>query len=142
MATWRSIENPDIGISALTEPLPRLRFPRSHRLSGAKRFRAVFAARTRKTVGPLTVYARANGLPHARLGLSVSRKVGPAVKRNRVKRRLREAYRLAQHDWPVGYDWVVVVRPHDTLALGAYQELMGRAVTSLDRRLSDTRERP
>lgn len=126
----------------MTEPLPRLRFPRSHRLSGSKAFAAVFASRTRKTVGPLTVYGRTNGLPHARLGLSVSRKVGPAVTRNRIKRRLREAYRLSQHDWPVGYDWVVVVRRHDALSLMDYRRLMGQAVASLDRRLSDTRERP
>ena len=46
-----------------------------------------------------------------RLGLSVSRKVGDAVVRNRVKRRLREAFRLNLHHLRQGVDLVLVARP-------------------------------
>ncbi len=103
-------------------PKPRQRFRRASRLSGKKAFAAVFDAKMRKHAGPLAVLTRPNGLGFHRLGLSVSRKVGKAVVRNRVKRRLREAFRLdrpthADYDTRdadgdlVGYDIVVVVRP-------------------------------
>jgi ribonuclease P protein component len=45
-----------------------------------------------------------------RLGVTVSRKVGPAVTRNRVKRLIREAFRLNQHQLPTSWDLVVVAR--------------------------------
>ena len=121
---------------------PRFRLPRSHRLSGAKQFEAVFASRVRKTLGPIAVCGRANGLPHGRLGLSVPRRVGSAVKRNRIKRLLREAYRLDQNELPVGYDWVVVVRPHEALALAEYRHLFMTAAASVHRRLSASSDRP
>ncbi len=76
----------------------------------------------------MVVHGVANGLDYPRLGLSVGRRVGNAVQRNRVKRMVREAFRLQQHDYAVGYDLVVVVRPHQTLKLADYQEFFGRAV--------------
>lgn len=46
----------------------------------------------------------------ARLGVTVSRKVGGSVVRNRVKRRLREWFRRARPELPAGMDWVVIAR--------------------------------
>jgi ribonuclease P protein component len=63
-------------------------------------------------------------LTHPRLGISIGRKVGSAVVRNRIKRLLREAFRLMQHDLPCGYDLVVVVRPHQPVGLADYQRLL------------------
>ncbi len=48
--------------------------------------------------------------PAARLGLSVSRRIGNAVARNAWKRRLREAFRVARKQIPAGHDYLVVVR--------------------------------
>ncbi len=48
----------------------------------------------RLRVGHLRLIYRPNGLSHARLGLAVSRKYGSAVRRNRLKRQLREAFRM------------------------------------------------
>ena len=101
----------------------RYTFPPSHRLGGRLAFRAVFDAGRKASKGPLTAYVRPNGLGHPRLGLTVPRRVGNAVKRNRVKRMLREAYRHLRHDFPVDYDFVVVVRPHPPLTLAEYQRL-------------------
>jgi ribonuclease P protein component len=112
-------------------PMPSLAFPKSHHLRSPREFDAVYAAKTREARGPVTVYAKPNGLSHPRLGLSVSRKVGNAVKRNRIRRRLREAMRLMQHDFPAGYDLVIVVRPHEPQMLADYQRLLAGAVVKL-----------
>ena len=58
----------------------------------------------------LVVHARPNGLPHPRLGLAVGKAVGNSVVRNRVKRLLRESFRLHREALPPGYDLVVVPR--------------------------------
>ena len=60
-----------------------------------------------------TVVIRAlpNGQGYSRLGLSVGSKVGSAIKRNRVKRLLREAYRLNRDKLTVPCDLVIVPRP-------------------------------
>ena len=104
------------------------------RLSGTQQFSNVYQAKVRASAGPLLVYATTNDLGHPRLGLAVSRRVGSAVVRNTIKRRLREAFRFLQHDWPPpqrGYDVVISVRPHEPLPLSQYQALLIKAVHSL-----------
>lgn len=104
------------------------------RLSGSRQFAAVYAGKTRSSAGPLLIYALPNELNHPRLGLAVPRSVGTNVHRNTIKRRLREALRLMQHDFPFserGYDLVISVRPHKTLSLAEYQDLLRTAITTL-----------
>ena len=60
--------------------------------------------------GNLALYVRRNGRRDNRLGLTVSTKVGHAVVRNRVRRRLREIYRLHEDKLISGVDVVVVAR--------------------------------
>ncbi|MDB5329209.1 MAG: rnpA [Phycisphaerales bacterium] len=109
----------------------RYRFLQKHRLRTPAQYTAVYDARVREVRGPLIVFSLPNELGHPRLGLSVSRKVGVAVKRNRIRRLLREAFRHMQHDLPRGYDWVIVVRPHEPLMLAEYQKLMTGIVVKL-----------
>ena len=99
-------------------------FPKTHRIRSRSDFSAVFDNRVKSARGPLIAYARPNDLPHPRLGISISRNVGTAPRRNRIKRLLREAFRLHQHDWPKGYDMVLVVRPHEPLILAEYQKIL------------------
>lgn len=58
----------------------------------------------------LVVYARRNRGAYNRLGITVGVKLGCAVKRNRVRRRLRELFRLSQPEMKRGYDIVLVAR--------------------------------
>ena len=107
------------------------RFGRRQRLHGRRAFAAVFAARVRKKIGPICLYAAPNDQGLMRMGLSTSRRVGSAVQRNRIKRRLREAFRLSQHDWPGNYDFVVVAYRHELLATDDYRRLIMTAINDL-----------
>ncbi|MBQ6832565.1 MAG: ribonuclease P protein component [Oscillospiraceae bacterium] len=60
--------------------------------------------------GFLVLYARPNRTGGNRVGFTVSKKLGKAVVRNRVRRRLREVYRLNEHRFTPGWDIVVVAR--------------------------------
>jgi ribonuclease P protein component len=104
------------------------------RLGRTREFRAVYEARVRAFAGPLVVWSAPNDLPHCRLGLAVSRRVGGAVVRNRLKRRLREAFRTMQHELPGGYDLVVSARPHNPLPVAEYREALRTAAEALHSR--------
>jgi ribonuclease P protein component len=93
---------------ALSKKVPNQRFPKSSRLQRTAEFRRVFDRRRSVANGRMTVCACENELGFTRLGLSVSRKVGGAVVRNRWKRLLREAFRLSRERLPLGIDLVVV----------------------------------
>ena len=58
----------------------------------------------------LVLYARTNRTCTNRVGVTVSKKLGGAVVRNRVRRRLREVYRLHEQQFSPGWDIVVVAR--------------------------------
>ncbi len=110
----------------------RYTYPRSHRLRTRAEFSRVFDARVRASNGPLTVYAIPNDVLHPRLGIALTRKVGNAVRRNRIKRLLRETFRVHQHDLPRAYDFVVAVRPHVPITLDEYQRIIPGLMNRLD----------
>ena len=58
----------------------------------------------------LVLYCKRNGTGENRVGITVSKKLGCAVVRNRARRRLRECYRLNEEKLKPGYDVVIVAR--------------------------------
>ena len=82
--------------------------------------------------GLLVLYARPNRTGCNRVGVTVSKKLGKAVVRNRVRRRLREVYRLNEDKFLSGWDIVVVARSRCISAdfdrlTGAYLSLAEKA---------------
>lgn len=69
----------------------------------------------------LVMYIRRNKTDHNRLGISVSKKVGNSVVRHRVKRLIRESYRLKENKFHSGWDIVVIAR--NTAKNKSYQEI-------------------
>ena len=95
-------------------------------------FRRAYAKGKSAVTPTVVLYARKNGQSFNRLGLTVGTKVGKATVRNRVRRRLKESYRLREGTVKTGYDIVIVAR---AAAADARFSLLDRHLTSLLKRL-------
>jgi len=102
------------------------------RLSSSEIFRLVYRQGRRFDADALTLYVRPNALGLSRAGVSAARGIGSAVRRNRLRRRVREALRLEGADVVRGVDMVLVPRaaaagvPFDALR-GAVRGLLVQA---------------
>jgi len=89
-------------------------FPKAVRLLGRGEFRRVYEEGQRRSTSLCAIFCRPNGLPQTRLGITASARLGGAVVRNRVKRRLREVFRLHRAGIPGGWD--IVLNPREAMA--------------------------
>jgi ribonuclease P protein component len=114
------------------------RFSKRMRLLRASDFERVFAARSSVSNAWLVLYGAVNDVGHPRLGLTVSRRVGGAVERNRWKRLVREAFRLKQHDLP-SLDFVCVARAPAPPSLQNLLESLPELALRIERRAKQPR---
>ena len=100
-------------------------------------FRRLYRKGQSAANGYLVLYCRKNGSRQNRIGLTVSAKLGHAVVRNRIRRRLREIYRLHEAQFLPGWDIVVVARSR---AVDAPYQKLERAYLSLADKLGLLKE--
>jgi ribonuclease P protein component len=90
--------------------LKRFSLPRKERISGNRDFRRVLFKGTRIRSEYFEIRYLRSKLPHSRLGINVAKKTGSPVTRNRVKRAVREWYRLNKLDFENRLDLVFLFR--------------------------------
>lgn len=125
-------------VSAADERRPGARrYPRGMRLLRHGDFERVYREGRRHFSANLTVFylGRAAG-DQPRIGFTVSRALGGAVDRNRMKRRLREAVRITRPPAELGVD--IVINPKKSLLTADFQDVVrevGRAFTVIEQKL-------
>lgn len=83
------------------------RFSRNDRVVHGAEYRSIYSSGTKLHSERFVLFSRENGLSHHRLGITVSRKVGGAVVRNRIKRLFREVFRKSKAEIPYHLDLVL-----------------------------------
>ena len=127
---------------------PKQRFPKTQRLLRHADFERVYKQGRRHFAAHMTVFylARAaeaaDGSVGLRVGFTVSKALGGAVQRNRMKRRLREAVRL--QGVPAGIDADIVINPKRTLLIAEFTDLrneIAKAFVAIEKTLQQKKEK-
>ena len=86
------------------------KFPKDERIRDRREYTEIFNNAGKTHSSHLILFRRSNCRQNARLGITASGKVGAAVVRNRIKRRIREFYRHHKADFVPGFDYSLVVK--------------------------------
>jgi len=114
----------------------RFGLPREERIRKRNDFERVFREGRRLTAGPIFARWVPNELGFTRMGVAVRTTLGNAPRRNRIKRLLREAYRLNKHQVPPGVD-IIFLPSHgwENPTLAELEDAMREIARALRRRL-------
>ncbi|MBU0616372.1 MAG: ribonuclease P protein component [Planctomycetes bacterium] len=114
----------------------RFRLSRRFRLRRRAEFQRVMAHGQRVGDVRLQIWVLPNNLDHSRLGLIVGRQHGNAVRRHRIKRILREAFRLSRERWPSGLDLACAPRVGTKIELQDTIESLAKLTKRLTRKFA------
>jgi len=92
---------------------------------------AVYKAGRRKSSREFTVFVRPNSLDFSRFGWSIKKALGTAVRRNRIRRRLREILRL--HRQEIAPGWDIVIHPRTSAITAEFSTLTADLLKTLPR---------
>lgn len=120
------------------------RLRRKDRLRGSKQFHSHFRQAHRRETSALVFYFKDLDAKGCRFGLTVGRKTGSAVDRNRVKRRLREIFRKRKTSWQGRQDRIdrsfqLVIRPKAEAVRCTYEQLDRQVQGAVERYLASPR---
>lgn len=118
----------------MTDDRASYKLSKAQRIQSSLDFARIYDAKQRVGDDHLLVFGLRNDRGLTRFGLSVSKKHGNAVKRARLKRLLREAFRLSQHELPAGWDLILIPRQDADSTLGDFRRSLESAARRLDRR--------
>jgi ribonuclease P protein component len=97
-------------------------FPKQLRIRKRSEFKNVYISGTKFTTKNFIIFICSNNFQYPRLGITATKKYGKAVKRNRIKRMIREFFRLNKPFFKNGYDYVFLVKNNCTLT--KFQEIV------------------
>jgi ribonuclease P protein component len=95
--------------------------PRECRVARRAEYDAVYREGRRRSSREFTIFVRPNGLERSRFGWSIKKALGSAVRRNRIRRRLREILRL--HRQEISPGWDIVIHPRTSAATADFSAL-------------------
>ena len=107
------------------------RFPHRHRIVRSTDYRAIYNTGKKIHTDKFVLFGRENDKGHARLGITVSRKIGCASIRNRVKRLFREIFRRSATEIPDNFD--IVVNAKSGCAKAGFTELREEFIAAAKR---------
>ncbi len=116
----------------------RCKFPHWRRLRSSQDYARVYAGKVRAGDNHLLVFADCNTTGKTRIGLSVSRKNGNSIVRHRLRRLIREAFRLSQSEIPEGFDFVCIPRADTVSTVSDYQSSLLKLTCKLAKQLLKT----
>ena len=109
-------------------------FRKADRITRRKDFNRVLRRGRCSSNGLLKLFLLPNELGRSRLGVLVGARHGRAVRRNRVRRLCREAFRTCREELPCGYDYIILPRPEVELTLQGVRRSLLELAARLTRR--------
>ena len=115
----------------------RNHLPPELRLKSSQDFARIFEQNHRVSDRHLLIFGGSNDLEWSRFGLSVSKKHGNAIQRNRKKRLLREAYRNSREKIPTGFDWILIPRVGPEPTFNDYRRSLVKLTNRLAQQMTE-----